>query len=374
MNITYLVELTQEELHSLKTLLSKGIHSARLLKRANILLLANEHQQSDKDISQLLNTSTSTIYRTKKRFVEDGLEVALAEGKRTGQPKLLSANEDAKLISIACSEPPDGRARWTLSLIADKLITLTELESVSLETVRQRLKHNELKPWQKKMWCIGELNSDFIAQMEEVLEIYAMPADEKHPVVNFDEAMKQLVSHVTPPKLASPGHLAKDDYEYRREDVANIYLMYDRHRGWRHAKATATKKREDFAECMRDLVDVHYPDAEKIYVVLDNYTTHTPGSLYKAYPAEEARRILKKIEFHYTPKHASWLNMVEIEIGVMNRQCLDRRIATWDDLRLSLTAWETARNSEQARIKWMFDVDNARLKLNRAYKLLNRQN
>jgi transposase len=263
MNITYLVELTQEELHSLKTLLSKGIHNARLLKRANILLLANEHQQSDKDISQLLNTSTSTIYRTKKRFVEDGLEVALAEGKRTGQPKLLSANEDAKLISIACSEPPDGRARWTLSLIADKLITLTELESVSLETVRQRLKHNELKPWQKKMWCIGELNSDFIAQMEEVLEIYAMPADEKHPVVNFDEAMKQLVSHVKPPKLASPGHLAKDDYEYRREDVANIYLMYD-----------------------------------KIHLVLDNYTTHSPGSLYKAYPAEEARRIVKAIEFH----------------------------------------------------------------------------
>jgi transposase len=135
MNITYLVELTQEELHSLKTLLSKGIHNARLLKRANILLLANEHQQSDKDISQLFNTSTSTIYRTKKRFVEYGLEVALAEGKRTGQPKLLSANEDAKLISI-CSEPPDGRARWTLSHIADKLITLTELESVSLETVR----------------------------------------------------------------------------------------------------------------------------------------------------------------------------------------------------------------------------------------------
>ncbi|AZG35637.1 MULTISPECIES: helix-turn-helix domain-containing protein [Shewanella] len=144
MNITYLVELTQEELHSLKILLSKGIHNARLLKRANILLLANEHKHSNKDIVELLNTSTSTIYRTKKRFVEDGLEAALAEGKRTGQPKLLSANEDAKLISIACSEPPDDRVRWTLALIADKLITLTELESVSLETVRQRLKHNEL--------------------------------------------------------------------------------------------------------------------------------------------------------------------------------------------------------------------------------------
>ena len=125
---------------------------------------------------------------------------------------------------------------------------------------------------------------------------------------------------------------------------------------------------------MWDLVDVHSPDADKIHLVLDNYKTHSPGSLYKAYPAEEARRILKKIEFHYTPKHASWLNMVEIEIGVMNRQCLDRRIATWDNLLLSLTAWETARNTEKARIKWMFDVDNARLKLNRAYKLLNSQN
>ncbi|MCL1158247.1 transposase, partial [Shewanella inventionis] len=139
-------------------------------------------------------------------------------------------------------------------------------------------------------------------------------------------------------------------------------------------KATATKKREDFAACMRDLVDVHYPDADKIHLVLDNYTTHSPGSLYKAYPAAEARRILKKIEFHYTPKHASWLNMVEIEIGVMNRQCLDRRIGTWNDLRLSLKAWETTRNNEKASINWMFDVDNARSKLNRAYKFLNSQN
>ena len=374
MNISYLVELTHEEQHFLTVLLRKGIHNARKLKRANILLLANNRQHSDLEISQLLNTSTSTIYPTKRQFIEEGLEAALAEGKRCGQPRILSANEEATLVSIACSDPPEGRARWTLSLITDKLITLTDLETVSLETIRQRLKQNDLKPWQKKMWCIGELDCDFIAQMEEVLDLYGLPANEKQPVVNFDEAMKQLVSHVKPPKPAAPGRLAKVDYEYRREDVANIYLMYDRHRGWRHAKATATKKREDFAECMQELVDVHYPNAEKIHVVLDNYTTHKPGSLYKAFPAAEARRILRKIEFHYTPKHASWLNMVEIEIGVMNQQCLNKRIPTWKELHRSLAAWEAARNAKQARINWMFDVDNARLKLNRAYQKLNGQN
>lgn len=374
MNVLYRVELTPEEETELKELLSKGKHNARRLKRAHILLLANHKQHTDAQICQLLNTSTSTVYRTKRCFVEEGLQSALEEGKRSGQPKALSPSEEATLISIACSKPPEGASRWTLSLIADRLIALTDLESISLETVRSRLKQNKLKPWQKKMWCIGKLDSDFIAQMEEVLELYARPANPKEPVVNFDEAMKQLVSDVREPVAAKPGQSARVDYEYRREAVANIFMMYDRHNGWRHVKATRTKKCEDFAQCMKALVDEHYPDAEQIHVVLDNYCTHKPGSLYKAFPPAEARRILRKITFHYTPKHASWLNMVEIEIGVMNQQCLDRRIGSWEELRCQLGAWEAKRNAEKASIDWLFDVDKARDKLHRAYDSLTIQN
>jgi len=179
MNISYRVELTCEEIAELNELTSKGKHNARKLKRAQILLLANHRQHTDAEICQLLNTSTSTVYRTKRGFVEEGLQSALEEGKRLGQPKALSSSEEATLITIACTKPPEGVARWTLSLIADRLIALTDLESISLETIRSRLKENQLKPWQKKMWCIGQLNADFIAQMEEVLELYAQPANPK---------------------------------------------------------------------------------------------------------------------------------------------------------------------------------------------------
>ena len=168
-----------------------------------------------------------------------------------------------------------------------------------------------------------------------------------------------------------PGHVSKTDYEYQRKGVANIFLCFDRHRSWRHAKVTATKKATDFAEMMRTLVDEHYPEAERIRVVLDNYSTHQPASLYRAFPAPEARRLLRKLEFHYTPKHASWLNMVEIEIGNMNQQCLNRRISTMAYLTAELAAWQDRRNKDKASINWLFDVDKARVKLNRVYEKLN---
>ena len=374
MNTRYLVTLTSEEESHLQSLLKKGKHSARKLIRAQILLLANEQQHTDSDICRRLQTSSSTVYRVKRGFVEEGLTFALEEAKRSGQPKVLSALDEAALVSIACSEPPKGQASWTLTLLADELVALTESKRVSLETIRQRLKANELKPWQKKMWCLGKIDANYIAQMEEILTLYAQPSNPDEPVINFDEAMKQLVSHTRAPIPPKPGQSERIDYEYKRESVANIFMMYDQHRGWRKTKVTTTKKREDFAECMKELVDVHYPNAKQLHVVLDNLVTHTPGSLYKRYPAPEARRILDKITFHYTPKHASWLNMVEIEIGIMNRQCLNRRIAKWEELEQELMDWEDRRNEEQASIKWLFDVKQARKKLNRAYAKLTCQN
>mgnify|MGYP003695115027 CR=1 FL=1 len=371
MNIRYIVELNEEEKNSLTELLSKGKASARMLKRANILLMSDGRKNQDKEISEVLNVSTSTIYRTKKRFVEDGLDEALSEGTRQGMPRKLDANQEALLISLACTKPPKGCARWTLSLIAEKFISLSDVEPVSVETIRRRFKENDLKPWQKKMWCVGNMNADYVAQMEHVLDLYAQPVNVKQPIVNFDEAMKQLVSDITPPSQTKPGQAARIDYEYKRVSVANIFMFFDRQRGWRKAKATTNKKATDFAQCMKELVDDHYPEAEKIHVVMDNYGTHKAGSLYKAFEPEEALRILNKLEFHYTPKHASWLNMVEIEIGNMNQQCLDRRIPSWDELKSELEAWETRKNNAGDTINWMFNVDSARKKLTRAYETLN---
>src|SRR5206468_4268247 len=182
----------------------------------------------------------------------------------------------------------------------------------------------------------------------------------------------QLIGEARVPVAARPGKTARRDYEYVRNGTANVFMFVDAHRPWRHAKVTDRRANRDFAECMRDLVDLHYPRAACIRVVLDNLSTHKPSSLYEAFAPDEARRILRRLEFHYTPKHASWLNMVEIEIGVMVGQCLDRRIADKATLVDEIAAWERRRNAEHAQIRWMFTVDRARKKMGRAYPLPTR--
>lgn len=374
MNIKYRIELTSEEREFLQAITAKGSTGARTIKRANILLMADQRTHTDQAIADALSAGTATVYRTKRNFVEDGLESALAEGSQPRGARLLNAVDEATLVALACSKPPQGCARWTLSLLGERLVALTDLDTVSIETIRRRLKEKAIKPWQKKMWCLPTLDADFIAQMESVLDLYAEPPDEKRPVVNFDEAMKQLVADTREPVPMKPGQPARQDYEYSRKGIANLFVFFDRHRGWRKVKPTKQKRCIDFAECMRDLADIHYPEADVIRVVMDNLSTHKAASLYKAFPAAEARRILRRLEFHYTPKHASWLNMVEIEIGNMNQQCLDRRIPDWDTLAQELAAWEARRNEAKASINWMFKVEDARSKLGRAYNELNPSN
>ena len=241
MHIRYRVELTVEERSYLQQVTSQGTHRARAIKRAQILLLSDGRGMTDQAITEALSVSTSTVYRVKRDFVEYGLEAALSEGSRPGQPRTTGASEDALLVSIACSDPPAGSCRWTLSLLAERWVALTGMEAVSLECIRQRLKSNELKPWQRKMWCLGQMDAGYIAQMEHILELYAEPPCPERPLVNVDEAGKQLVGEVNTGRPMAPGQVSKVDYEYERKGVANIYLCFDRHRGWRHAKVTKTK-------------------------------------------------------------------------------------------------------------------------------------
>jgi transposase len=366
MNVRYRVELSQAERNELKTLLSGGKHAARKLKRAQILLAADAGA-SDEAIATSVGVGGSTVYRNKRRFLLGNLEAALSEEPRPGAGRKLSGKEEALLVATACSNPPAGRARWTLELLAGELVRLTEHDDVSRETVRRRLAENDLKPWRKDMWCIPQVDGEYVARMEDVLDLYAEAPDPKRPVVCFDESPTQLIGEVREPIAAEPGRLERYDCEYKRNGTVNLFIFLDVHRSWRKVKVTDSRAAVDFAACMRELTDVHFPKAERIRVVLDNLSTHSSGALYQAFPACEARRMLRRLEFHFVPKHASWLNMVEIEIGVLRSQCLDRRIATEQQLRSEIAAWQRQRNASGSRIKWMFTTEKARAKMRRAY-------
>jgi transposase len=366
MTIRYRVDLSEAERSELEALLRGGRRAARTLKRAQILLAADAGVP-DETMAQSLGVGGSTVYRTKRRFVEGNLDKALHEEPRPGAARKLSAQEEALLVATACSRPPEGRARWTIELLAGEIVRLTEHDGISRETVRRRLAENELKPWREKMWCVPKIDGEYVARMENVLDLYAEPPDPKYPVVCLDESPVQLIGEVREPIAAAPGQIERVDYEYRRCGTVNLFVAVDAHRPWRKVSVTQQRTAQDYAERLRELVDVDYPGATCIRVVQDNLSTHTPGALYEAFPAPEAHRILERLEFHYTPKHASWLNMVEIEIGVLKGQCLDRRIDDRVELEREIAAWQRRRNAAGARVKWMFTTEKARAKMGRAY-------
>lgn len=366
MNTRYIVHLIDSERLELTALLATAKTLVQKRKRAQILL-ACDRRIPDETIAATLPCGMSTVYRTKKRFVEEGLEAALNERPRAGGSRKLTGREEATLVALACSKPPLGRARWTLELLTGELVRVTDHKTLSRETVRRRLAENDLKPWQRKMWCIPAVDAEFVARMENILDLYAELPNRRRPVVCFDESPTQLIGETRIAVAAKPGQRERFDYEYHRNGTANLFVFVDAHRAWRHVKVTDQRTAIDFAECMRDLVDVHYPKADRIRVVLDNLSTHHGKNLYEAFPAEEARRILRRLEFHYTPKHASWLNMVEIEISVLASQCLDRRLPDRQTLEQSVTAWARSRNFAGARIQWMFSVQKARAKLGKSY-------
>jgi hypothetical protein len=210
-------------------------------------------------------------------------------------------------------------------------------------------------------------DAEYVWRMEDVIQTYLLPYDPMYPVVCFDEACKQLFGQVRAVQPPEPGRTAKQDYEYERKGVCHQLMMCEPLRGWRHVKVTQRRTRRDYAECVQELVDVYYPRAEKIRLVQDNLNTHDGASLYETFAPEQARRILDKIEWHYTPKHGSWVNMAETEIGIMNGQCLDRRLDSQALIAQEVAAWENKRNERKARIHWRFTLAAARQKLRKLY-------
>ena len=203
--------------------------------------------------------------------------------------------------------------------------------------------------------------------MEEVLDLYAEAEDPQRPRICFDEMPYQLVAEKRQPLPMEAGQPKRYDYEYRRMGTCNLFLFFDPFGGWRHFKVTERRTKQDFARCMQELVDVHFPEAEVIRVVLDQLNTHTYAALYETFAPAEARRIARKLEFHYTPKHGSWLNMAEIEFSVVDRQCLDRYLSDIPTVTAELTAWEVSRNQQKIGVEWQFTTEKARQKLQRLY-------
>ncbi len=206
-----------------------------------------------------------------------------------------------------------------------------------------------------------------MARMENILELYRLPYDPLFPLVCMDEASKQLIAEIAVPRPVCEGHPRISDYEYERKGVCNQILFVEPLRGWRRVFVRSHRTKVDWAECVRMILEEDYSDAVKVRLVLDNLNTHTPGSLYEAFPPEEARRLASRLELHYTPKHGSWLNMAETEIGIMNGQCLDRRIDNAEIVQSEIGAWETTRNEQNATINWRFTVADARVKLKNIY-------
>ena len=206
--------------------------------------------------------------------------------------------------------------------------------------------------------------------MEDILEVYQRPYDRQRPLVCLDESSKQLVAETRVPIAAKPGQPGRHDYEYRRNGTANLFMMFAPLEGWRHVKVTDRHTALDYAQVLKELSDTHFPGAAKIVLVQDNLNTHKPASLYEAFPPAEARRLVERFEWHYTPKHGSWLDMAESELGVLSSQCLDRRIPDQQVLKEEVEAWEADRNRKHAKADWQFTTADARVKLKRLYPAL----
>jgi DDE superfamily endonuclease len=213
-------------------------------------------------------------------------------------------------------------------------------------------------------------NAAFVAAMEDVLDVYTRPHDPARPLVCLDETSKQLIAETRTPEPMRRGQPARHDYEYKRNGTVNLFMLFAPLEGWRHVEATERRTAIDYAKVLRELCDIHFPGASKIVLVQDNLNTHTPASLYEAFEPAEARRIIERFEWHYTPKHGSWLNLAESELAVLSGQCLDRRITDAAALKRQVDAWRCRRNTSNANANWHFTTSKARVKLKSLYPSL----
>lgn len=383
----YQVLLTPDKTAALNNIRKNGHSSARKIMHANILLNTNDSfpdkKKSNRELAEIFGVTLATVNKIRKTYCEEGLEAALNRKTRLTPESMskITGDFEAHVIASALSPPPKGYARWNLRLLAEHCIEKNYIVSISHTAVGTILNTNQLKPHLSKYWCIPmENDPHFIANMEDILAIYQKPYDPCCPVVCMDEKPVQLLDEIRERVSARPmetdpeteltrhGTVQKIDSEYVRMGTSSIFMFTEPLSGWRHTEALEHRKMGDFAKMMRKISETYYPDVSKIILVADNLNTHCYGSFYAAFPPETACGLMQKFEFHYTPKHGSWLNIAETELSSMSMQCLgNQRIPKIQELNEKLADWESDRNQRQKGVNWQFTTKDARIKLKRLY-------
>ena len=367
------ISLTKKERRIIRHL-QKKTKSSNARTRYAILLAADEsahgHDISNADIANVSGACVATVIDTLKKYCSSGLEAAI---KSTRNPNSDTArlkatgDVEAKIIAKACTAPPEGYARWTVTLLTKESAVILE-EKLSRASIGRVMQRNELKPHLTSYWCIPPAeDGDFVAAMEDVLDIYQRPYDPENPVWCMDEKPYQILDDSRKPLPMRPGDVTKIDSEYVRNGTVSVFCFIQPHTGRIEHFVEPTRTAVDWAEKIQYLVDVIEPEAKKITLIMDNLNTHKPGSLYKAFPPKEAKRILDRLDIHYTPKHGSWLDMAEIGINIMTRECLNRRIPDIESLRKELKAWNDAYAKDPSPVNWQFKTSDSRIKLKKLY-------
>jgi transposase len=355
------VHLKSKELERVRHLLK--YEEARVVRRANILnCLHLEYGSSE--IAQILNVDPKTVTNVANVYNDAGLDAALFDEERSGRPIDFDDRERSRIIAMVCSDPPQGYYRWTLDLIVDESQKRELIEgTISREQVRIILQEHDLKPWREKMWCIGEIDAEYVERMEDVLDVYERPYDEKYPVVCVDEKPVPLISDSRERIPAEPGEILKKDYEYVRDGSVNVFCAVEPKVGRYFNTVTGQRCGSDFAIFLKSLAD-SYDEASKIVLVMDNLSIHKEKHLIERFGEEAGRKLWNRFEPHYTPKHASWLNQAEIAIGMYSRQCLgDGRIGSIANLINQTKAWNKSTNRKKTIIQWRFNKSKARKSL-----------
>jgi transposase len=375
-------------MENLKSITHKGSgESARTIMHANILLLSNDRlgdkKKTNREIAELFDISPNTVNQVRRAYAAQGLEAALKRKTRITPPHIskITGDFEAQVIATALSPAPKGRARWTLRLLAEYCAEKEYIVSISHAAIGDMLNTNQVKPHLCKYWCTPkEHDAEFVLRMEDVLGVYKREYNPKIPVVCMDEKPVQLLDEIRERVSAKPLRIDPDtglpkppavekiDSEYVRCGTASIFMFTEPLGGWRHVVASKTRKKEDFALLMRKVSQQYYPEVEKIILIVDNLNTHNPASFYEAFPPDVAYDLAQKFEFHYTPKHGSWLNIAETELSSLSLQCLgNRRINSINELNDILSSWEIDRNTRQKGVNWQFSTQDARIKLKRLY-------
>ena len=353
--------LSTNDLKEIKELTKKGWANMRVVKRALVLKYRHLGLGTD-EIVELLDVDPSLIPITLNNFLEFGLKRTIEDAPRTGRPISFDDRDKANIVALVCSGPPAGYARWTLDLTQEECLKRDIVDSISKSKIQAILQEHEIKPWREKMWCIPELNDEYIERMEDVLKVYERPYTYDKPVICLDEKPVALLGDKVKRIPLSPEKIGKKDYQYTRDGSVNVFCAVEPLKGKYINKVTENRKMPEFAKFMNDIAN-KYKYAKKIVIVMDNLGTHKKKSLIDFYGKKKGEKIWNRFEVHHTPKHASWLNQAEIAIGMYSRQCLgDGRVNDLENLKKMTSYWNKSINKKKTVIKWEFNRKKAREK------------